>query len=161
VSVSVREATATEFAAVDALARAVYVEEGYTAAEHVEVVLGAAERSRDARVLVACDESGTMLGTVTLVLDDGPARRMSFAGEAEIRLLAVSKDARGRGAGSELVRECLSRARARGRARCVLCTQPSMAAAHRIYERAGFMRDPSRDFTTPAGAEMLVYVIDL
>jgi ribosomal protein S18 acetylase RimI-like enzyme len=139
----------------------VYVGGGYIATENADGVQGAAERARVAQLLVAVDESGGLLGTATLVLDGGPAVRMSQVGEAEIRLLAVSTRARGRGAGSTLVRECLSRARAAGRPRCVLSTQPAMVAAHRIYERQGFLRVPSRDFVTVAGDAQLVYAIEL
>ncbi|MET7437677.1 GNAT family N-acetyltransferase, partial [Streptomyces sp. NPDC005568] len=68
-------------------------------------------------------------------------------GEAEIRMLAVAPQARGRGAGEALVRACVDRARAtEGCVRVVLSTQRTMRAAHRIYERLGFVRTPERDW---------------
>jgi ribosomal protein S18 acetylase RimI-like enzyme len=157
----VREARADEYVSVDELAVDVYVAEGYVPVESADGLRGAARRAEGAQVLVACDETGRLTGTVTLVLDGGPQVRMSQPGEAEIRLLAVSTEARGRGVGSKLVRECLARANAAGRARCVLCTQPSMAPAHRVYEREGFVREAARDFVTDAGVSMLVYGIEL
>jgi ribosomal protein S18 acetylase RimI-like enzyme len=159
--ISVGDARPEDFSAVDVLAVDVYVGDGFLPAAEADGLRGSATRVDAAQVLVARGMDGRIVGTVTLVIDDGPARRMSHAGEAEIRLLAVSRDVRGGGAGSTLVRECLSRARAAGRARCVLCTQVSMIAAHRIYERAGLVRDPSRDFVTDAGTPMLAYTIEL
>lgn len=67
-------------------------------------------------------------------------------GEAEIRMLAVAREARGRGAGEALVRACAGRARAlEGCTAVVLSTQRTMHAAHRRYERLGFRRVPERD----------------
>ncbi|MGQ4445355.1 GNAT family N-acetyltransferase, partial [Streptomyces violaceoruber] len=68
-------------------------------------------------------------------------------GEAEIRMLAVAREARGRGAGEALVRACADRARAvPGCTGVVLSTQAAMRTAHRLYERLGFVRTPDRDW---------------
>jgi ribosomal protein S18 acetylase RimI-like enzyme len=95
-------------------------------------------------VLVAVDD-GTILGTVTLErwhkhseLANGPA-------EAEIRALAVAPWAQGRGVGRELVRTVIERATEWRAERLLLLTQPSMHAAHHLYEQAGFVRVPERD----------------
>jgi ribosomal protein S18 acetylase RimI-like enzyme len=58
----------------------------------------------------------------------------------------VRPDARGRGTGEALVRDALDRARAAGARGVVLWTQPTMAAAQRLYRRCGFERDSSADF---------------
>jgi ribosomal protein S18 acetylase RimI-like enzyme len=72
---------------------------------------------------------------------------IALPGEAEIRMLAVAHEARGQGAGEALVRACVDRARATdGCVRVVLSTQRTMHAAHRIYERLGFVRVPERDW---------------
>ena len=69
------------------------------------------------------------------------------SGEAEIRMLAVDRAGRGRGAGEALVRACVDRARGtEGCVRIVLSTQRTMHGAHRIYERLGFVRTPERDW---------------
>ncbi|MFE9170449.1 GNAT family N-acetyltransferase [Streptomyces kebangsaanensis] len=105
-----------------------------------------AKRAAAAEVLVAVAD-GKVLGGVTFVPAGGPMADISGPGEAEIRMLAVARAARGRGAGEALVRACLDRARAAdGCVRVVLSTQSSMRAAHRIYERLGFVRAPERDW---------------
>jgi ribosomal protein S18 acetylase RimI-like enzyme len=66
---------------------------------------------------------------------------------AELHLLCVKPDARGGGIGEALVRAALDRAKAEGARGVVLWTQPTMAAAQRLYRRCGFERDPAADFT--------------
>jgi GNAT superfamily N-acetyltransferase len=72
----------------------------------------------------------------------------------ELRLLAVSQDARGKGVGSALVRECVRRARLMGATELGLHTSRSMRAAMRLYLSMGFQRAPERDFL-PAGGEVV------
>ncbi|MER6629952.1 GNAT family N-acetyltransferase [Streptomyces sp. NPDC000987] len=104
------------------------------------------KRAAAAEVLVAVRQD-RLLGGVTFVPSGGPMADIAGPGEAEIRMLAVAHDARGRGVGEALVRVCLDRARAvQGCARVVLSTQRSMHTAHRIYERVGFARAPERDW---------------
>ncbi|MFF9484237.1 GNAT family N-acetyltransferase [Streptomyces sp. NPDC014676] len=104
------------------------------------------KRAAAAEVLVAVAD-GTVLGGVTFVPGPGPMADIAGPGEAEIRMLAVARAVRGRGAGEALVRACVDRARATGGCvRVVLSTQRTMHAAHRIYERLGFTRTPERDW---------------
>ncbi|GAA3195614.1 GNAT family N-acetyltransferase [Streptomyces virens] len=105
-----------------------------------------AKRAAAADVLVAT-EGGSVLGGVTFVPSGGPMADIAGPGEAEIRMLAVARAGRGRGAGEALVRACVERARAtEGCVRVVLSTQRTMRAAHRVYERLGFTRTPERDW---------------
>ncbi|GGW86923.1 N-acetyltransferase [Streptomyces malachitofuscus] len=105
-----------------------------------------AKRAAAAEVLVAA-EHGAVLGGVTFVPGPGPMADIAGPGEAEIRMLAVARAGRGRGAGEALVRACVDRARAiEGCTRIVLSTQRTMHSAHRIYERLGFTRTPERDW---------------
>lgn len=105
-----------------------------------------AKRAAAAEVLVAV-ENGAVLGGVTFVPGPGPMADLAGPGEAEIRMLAVARAGRGRGAGEALVRACADRARAiEGCVRIVLSTQRTMRSAHRIYERLGFTRSPERDW---------------
>lgn len=122
-----------------------------------------AKRAAAAEVLVATDD-GRLLGGVTFVPSAGPMADLAGPGEAEIRMLAVAHDARGRGAGEALVRACVDRARAlEGCTGVVLSTQDAMRAAHRIYERLGFVRAPGRDWQPLPGHDftLLTYQLTL
>ncbi|TDT38254.1 ribosomal protein S18 acetylase RimI-like enzyme [Streptomyces sp. BK208] len=104
------------------------------------------KRAAAAQVLVAAADD-QVLGGVTFVPSGGPMADIARPGEAEIRMLAVSRPARGRGAGEALVRACLDRARSvEGCTGVVLSTQLAMRSAHRLYERLGFVRTPDRDW---------------
>lgn len=119
-----------------------------------------AKRAAAAEVLVA-DLGGRPVGGVTHVPSGGPMADLAGPGEAEIRMLAVDRAARGRGAGEALVRACVDRARAAECTGVVLCTQPVMHAAHRIYERAGFVRAPERDWKPISGDEFTLITYEL
>lgn len=100
-------------------------------------------------------------GTVTFMTSGSPYAQIALPGEAEFRLLAVEPGARRGGMGQALVSACIERARGRGATALVLSTQPSMLAAHRLYERLGFQRAPERDWRTASGGERLVYRLGL
>ena len=76
-------------------------------------------------------------------------------------MLVVDPGSRGRGVGAALVRECLDRAHAAGCHRMVISTKPEMHAAHRLYERLGFVRAPERDWSPVPGVDLLAYARDL
>ena len=65
--------------------------------------------------------------------------------EVEIRILVVDQAARGRGIADRLMAACESLARDEGFAAVVLCTEPDMYAAQRLYQRRGYVRQPGRD----------------
>ena len=121
------------------------------------------KRAAAAEVLVAVAD-GTVLDGVTFVAPGGPLAEIAGPGEAEMRMLAVAPAARRRGAGEALVRACVERARAAGCLRLVLSTQRTMHAAHRIYERLGFVRVPERDWNPLPDADdtvLLAYALTL
>ena len=99
---------------------------------------------------------GRLLGSVALF----PPAADAYPGETgpaswpELRLLAVSPDARGMGVGRLLVDECVRRARASGAAELGLHTSKSMETAIGMYRRMGFVRAPEHDFQPP-GAELV------
>ncbi|MCU1615175.1 MAG: Acetyltransferase, N-acetylglutamate synthase, partial [Frankiales bacterium] len=86
---------------------------------------------------------------------------LTSADEAAFRMLVVDPAVRGRGVGELLVRACLDRARAAGKRRMVLSTDPRMRSAHRLYERLGFTRLAERDWSPMPGTDLLVYARDL
>ncbi len=142
--------------ALEALLHESYVGGGFTTPEAANTMLRAAAVKSRGTVLVAHDEAGTMLGTVTLVTPDSPARRLATTDEREIHLLCVRPDIRRSGVGRALVQVALTRAEASGARGAVLWTQPTMLAAQRLYEQCGFHRDPGSDFLV-GSREFLVY----
>jgi ribosomal protein S18 acetylase RimI-like enzyme len=149
-----------EFAAIADLLVQVYVGEGYSTASVEPDLRDVASRAHDGDVLIARDaDSGALLGTVSYLTSDSPQSQIAGAGEAELRLLAVAPKARRFGAGEALVGACIERASNAGLAALVLSTQPRQRAAHRLYERMRFRRDPLRDWGTESGGLRLVYVL--
>ncbi|WP_329116201.1 GNAT family N-acetyltransferase [Streptomyces sp. NBC_01353] len=123
---------------------------------YLHLLRDVARRDAEAEVLVAVDRVGTVLGGVTFAMGGGEWADIAGEGEAEFRMLAVGKDARGRGVGEALVRFCVERARETPECRrLVLSTQSNMASAHRIYERMGFVRTPERDWKPLADMDPL------
>jgi ribosomal protein S18 acetylase RimI-like enzyme len=153
-----------ELTAVGQLTVAAYEHEGYLrGAEdgYRDHLLAADERAREAELAVALDDDGTLLGTVTFCRAGTPWAEVSAPGEAEFRMLAVAPEARGKGVGSTLTAWCLARARAEGCRAIVLSTLPVMAAAHRLYERLGFVRTPELDWYPVPEVHLLTYRLEL
>ena len=146
----IRPVETGEFEALGEITGQAYLQDGLLDFGESDAYLGelrnVARRAAAAEVLVAVAD-GRLLGGVTFVPGPGPMADIAGPGEAEIRMLAVGRAGRGRGAGEALVRACLERARAvDGCVRVVLSTQRAMHSAHRIYERLGFVRTPERDW---------------
>ena len=141
---------------VGALARRAY-EQDYPGqpAEYLAEIEDVAARAATAQVWVAVDDaSGELCGTVTLPEPGRVLSDVAAAGECDVRLLAVSHAARGRGIGELLMRHAIETARSRGAVRLVLNTTNEMAGACRLYERMGFerLRERELELTRPSGA---------
>ena len=129
------------------------------ASEYV-AVLRALGTDGDADVLVAVEDDA-LLGTVMLQ-PWGPRSEIARdAGEIEVRALAVSPAAQGKGVGRALVGAAVERARERGSRHLVLSTQPAMLAAQRLYRAAGFERLPERDWSPMPGMALLAFGLRL
>jgi GNAT superfamily N-acetyltransferase len=113
------------------------------------------------QVLVAEDADGTLIGTIMLQLWPQAAEIVRGSDEAEVRALAVRPAARGGGVGKALVAAVIDRAARHGVRHLVLCSQPEMAAAHRVYEDAGFTRLPDRDWSPVPQVRLLAYGLPL
>lgn len=163
--IEIRVADPTEYAAIGEITAQAYLLDGLLTFGESDWYLGelrdVAKRASAAEVLVATQGS-QLLGTVTYVPSGGPMANLARPGEAEIRMLAVAQAARGRGAGEALVRACIDRARAADDCTgIVLSTQPIMHAAHRIYERLGFVRAPARDWQPIEGDDFTLVTYEL
>jgi ribosomal protein S18 acetylase RimI-like enzyme len=159
----IRRARPEDIPAVGEVTVAAYA--GFTAGDadsYVEHLRDAATRDREAELWVATpDDSEDILGTVTITPPGSPWREIGRNGEGEFRMLAVAPAARGKGIGTALVGLVLDRFRAQGVTAVVMSTLPQMRAAHRVYERAGFVRDPERDWSPIPGVDLISYRLDL
>jgi ribosomal protein S18 acetylase RimI-like enzyme len=145
----VREAHEDELVQIGEVTAEVYDGESLAGPEYVKVLRDARARwaSPATTLLVAMDDgTDDILGTVVLAEPGSPWQDLGDGEEVEFRMLATLPSARGRGVGETLVRACIDRARAAGAPRLVLSTGPEMKAAHRLYERLGFVRMPERDW---------------
>jgi ribosomal protein S18 acetylase RimI-like enzyme len=158
--VLVRRVTPAEHAAVADLTARVYLAEGYADEGYEPSLRAVAAREESAEVLVAVVD-GEIAGAVTVATRGGEWAEQAGPGEAVIRMLAVDPRRRGAGVGAALVQACLDRARADGCHVVRLSTQPSMTAAHRVYERLGFVRTPSYDWEPVPGVQLLGYALTL
>ena len=141
-------------------AYATYLSDDGPDSDYVQHLADAAGRDRDAELWVA-EEAGRVLGSVTLCPEGSPWRELAQPGEGEFRMLAVDPDAQGRGVGRALVELTVERFRSAGASAVVLCSMKEMSGAHRLYERAGFERDPERDWSPVPGVDLLAYRLAL
>lgn len=155
----IRGAFPAEHEIIGELTVGAYVVSGYLDSEHgyATELRAAAERAEHAELLVAVDDAGTLLGSVTVVEPGTKYAEMSRDGELEFRMLAVTKRARCRGVGQALTRAVLRRGGELGRKRVVLCSLDRMRPAHRLYEQLGFTRMPERDWQPEPDVELLAY----
>ncbi len=131
---------------------------GTTSDDYAAELVDVAARVGGAEVLVAAVGGTTLLGCVTFVAGpSSPWAEGVEGGEAAIRMLGVDPLAQQRGFGRALVEACVERARSLGREAVLLHTTPWMTAAHRLYERAGFLRVPERDWHPTPSVPLLAY----
>ena len=89
-------------------------------------------------LLVARDDAGSVLGTLTFVL-----YRVSSGVKGRIEDVIVDESARGQGVGEALVREGMRLANEAGVLMLELTSMPYRQAANRLYRRLGFVRKPT------------------
>jgi ribosomal protein S18 acetylase RimI-like enzyme len=131
-----------EYDAVAELTARVYLDEGYGGTDYEPALRAVAQRDASAEVLVALVDDA-VAGAVTVATRGGEWAEQAVPGEAVIRMLAVDP------------------ARADGCSTVRLSTQPSMRAAHRLYERLGFVRAPAYDWEPVPGVQLLGYALTL
>ena len=91
--------------------------------------------SEASHLLVARDDAGTIVGSLTLVLF-----RIPTGVRAWIEDVVVDEAARGQGIGEAVNREALRIAKDSGARTVDLTSRPSREAANRLYQRIGFKR---------------------
>jgi ribosomal protein S18 acetylase RimI-like enzyme len=153
------ELTVEAYRTIDA-GNAVYEREPEAFAEYLHEVRDIAGRRASSEILVA-EVDGRIVGCVTFVDGLTPLSEVDDPDAATVRMLGVAAEARDRGVGEALMRECIDRARRSGRKRVRLDTRTSMTSAQRLYERLGFRRDPDHDWSPAPDILLLGYVLDL
>ncbi len=158
-----RRATEADHEAIGEVTVAAYTEySNATEGGYVDYLRDAATRDREAELWLAEDEeTGEVLGTVTLCPVGSPWREIGADDEAEFRMLGVGPKAQRRGVGSALMDLVVRRAREDGMAAIVLSSLEEMTAAHRIYERQGFERVPDRDWSPVPGVDLIAFRKDI
>jgi GNAT superfamily N-acetyltransferase len=161
--VIVRDALPGELAEVGEIRVAAYVADGFMSPDSgYAPTLRALGGDGDGEILVAVDEGGgRMLGTVTLQFWPHGGEIGVGRDEAEIRALAVVPGEQGRGTGTALLKAVIERAKRAGVRRLLLLTQQEMKTAQRMYQRAGFLRLPDRDWSPVEGVNLLAYGLPL
>ncbi len=123
---------------------------------YLERLRDTAARDRDAEVWVALVEN-QIAGSVTLCPPGSSWREISEPGEGEFRMLAVSPGYRNRGVGRVLTTFVTDHFADQGSSAIALCSLDRMSAAHRLYERLGFVRTPERDWRPQPEVSLIAY----
>ncbi len=156
----IREAHPGELrAAGDVVASAYAALPGERHEDYLAHVRDTATRARACPILVAVDDDGRVLGSVTYVPGaDNPYADIERDGEAGFRMLGVDPSAQGAGIGRRLVEACIDRGRRAGRTALAIGSVPVMTAAHRLYLELGFRRAPERDTEPVPGVRLWAFV---
>lgn len=165
----IRPATIEEFDEVGQITLEAYlgVFGGRGVGDYRDELLDVAARADAGTVLVALDDAGRPVGSVTFV--PGPDTKMSEFVDVDgcgIRMLAVRPSRQGSGVGRALTEACLELARAEGRRLVILHSTEAMQVARTMYERIGFVRTPERDVRIDAEGfdepfTLMAYVFEL
>jgi GNAT superfamily N-acetyltransferase len=123
---------------------------------YLELIADVGARA-DIALVLAAFEDGRIVGSATLELDqriedDDPVLPPE---QAEIRMLGVDPDRRGRGVAKALMDACFAWAATAGKTRMLLHTTERMKVAQAMYEAMGFDRLADRTF--PDGFVLLSY----
>ena len=110
---------------------------------------------------LVAEQGGAIVGSVMLFPPKGGASSGGRMIWPELRLLAVTPNARGKGMGEALVRSCIERARASGAPAIGLYSSASLRTAIALYERLGFTRVPEHDFHPPGAEHVMAFWLPL
>jgi ribosomal protein S18 acetylase RimI-like enzyme len=121
--VPVEPARPEDHPAIGELTVRVYRDGGLAPAAYLPT-LGDVDRRASLAELLVARHQGRVVGSVALVLDGEFGEVLEPPHEAGFRMLVVDPACRGLGIGAALVHACLDRARAAGKRRMVLSTDP-------------------------------------
>ena len=155
----------TRLAEIGELTALAYLSDALVDAAHpyVPALRDAHARAEKAILLAMADGEhgeGSIVGTLTVVPPGSPFIERAGDGEFELRMLAVSPMERGRGIGKELTLAGVKLAIESGARGIVLSTMESMHAAHRLYDKLGFVRRPDLDWVVRDNPDGTVTPID-
>jgi ribosomal protein S18 acetylase RimI-like enzyme len=155
----------TRLAEIGALTALAYLSDALVDVAHpyLPALRDAHARAQKAILLAMADGEGgegAIVGTLTVVPPGSPFSERSSEGEFELRMLAVSPIERGRGIGAELTLAGVKLAIDSGASGIVLSTMESMHAAHRLYERLGFLRRTDLDWVVRDNPDGTVTPVD-
>ncbi|MGC4175126.1 GNAT family N-acetyltransferase [Demequina sp.] len=150
---------------IGALTALAYLSDALVDAAHpyIPALRDAHARAEKAILLAMADGDrgeGSIVGTLTVVPPGSPFIERAGEGEYELRMLAVSPMERGRGIGAELTLAGVQLAKQSGARGIVLSTMESMHAAHRLYERLGFVRREDLDWVVQDNPDGSVTPVD-
>ncbi|MBK9209378.1 MAG: GNAT family N-acetyltransferase [Anaerolineales bacterium] len=97
--------------------------------------LAALVRETASTLMIARDESGVIVGALTLA-----AYRVPSGVRAMIEDVIVDESARGRGIGEALIQRAIAVAKEKGVGTIALTSSPFREAANRLYVRMGFQK---------------------
>jgi GNAT superfamily N-acetyltransferase len=154
-NVTLRDATPDEADAVSEVIRAAYAQFETTYpvdfTRYFEMVVQVERHFENAEIIVA-EQTGRLIGTVFFYRDGSLSAQGPWPeGSAGVLRLAVVPEARGMGLARRLTDECIRRCREYGIRTLALHTTDWMPVAKAMYERMGFVRDDSFDFTPRSG----------
>lgn len=167
--VVIRDATQGDYAAIHTLTLEAYEPYAHTMPKAAwgalrQAVTAVLQRLGEQEAdLIIAEHDDKILGSVLLY---EPTEKDSYGqGKAtsypELRLLAVTPQARGSGIGRALVAECSRRAKNMGAQKLGLHTSDYMEVATKLYLKLGFVREPSLDFEAAGPHTVKGYQLEL
>ncbi|TGK37529.1 GNAT family N-acetyltransferase [Leptospira gomenensis] len=133
-----------------------YVDAGFTSPEIAERIFSIGEVKKRGTILLGITKTEVVAGMIVLGNAHNPYRQIANSHEAEMQLLATLPIYRKNGIADRLCRDFETEAKKSGLSGAVLSTQPAMKAAHALYEKCGYIRNPMRDWNKN-GREFWVY----
>jgi ribosomal protein S18 acetylase RimI-like enzyme len=133
-------------AEISALLKAVYVDAGFTPPAFAPKGFASEEIKKRGKIFLALDTKRSVIGMIIVGTYLNPFKQVATAEEAEMQLLGVLPSARGQGIAEALCRRFEAQALTDGLQKAVLSMQPMMAAAHKLYTKLGYERNPTRDW---------------